>query len=39
MFLQVLHEERGDFLVKGSQSTLEHIRDILHEEEIELKGV
>ena len=39
MFLQVLHEQRGDFLVKVSQSISEHIRDILYGKEIELKYI
>ena len=37
MFLQVLHEQRGDFLVMVSQSISEHTRDILYGKEMELK--
>ena len=37
MFLDILYEQRGDFLVKVSHSISEHIRDILHGKEVGMK--
>ena len=39
MFLDVLYEQRGDFLVKVSHSISEHIRDILHGKEVGMKYI
>ena len=37
LFLEVLHEQRCGFLIKVSHSISEHIRDILHGKEVDMK--